>query len=286
MTNAVLVTGCSTGFGLAISLQLAKQGFKVYATMRDLSRRSGLDAAAAKHNVDLRVLRLDVTEQASIDDAVNTIINECGSIWGVVNNAGQMLRGYFEDLTDAEIRQLFDTNFFGTLAVTRSVLPHMRTAQQGRIVIISSVAGKIGSPSGSVYSASRFAQEGFAESLRQEAEPFGVFVSLVEPGITNTESWTIDKGAAAGARDPNSPYHAWFIRAEKLFDKAMQTSPITTEDIADAVHRAMSDKRPRLRYMVGRRARLVVGLRRYIPGDLFERIYFREVMRRVAGSTQ
>lgn len=286
MTNAVLVTGCSTGFGLAISLQLAKQGFKVYATMRDLSRRSGLDAAAAKHNVDLRVLRLDVTEQASIDDAVNTIINECGSIWGVVNNAGQMLRGYFEDLTDAEIRQLFDTNFFGTLAVTRSVLPHMRTAQQGRIVIISSVAGKIGSPSGSVYSASRFAQEGFAESLRQEAEPFDVFVSLVEPGITNTESWTIDKGAAAGARDPNSPYHSWFIRAEKLFDKAMQTSPITTEDIADAVHRAMSDKRPRLRYMVGRRARLVVGLRRYIPGDLFERIYFREVMRRVAGSTQ
>lgn len=286
MTNAVLVTGCSTGFGLAISLQLAKQGFKVYATMRDLSRRSGLDAAAAKHNVDLRVLRLDVTEQASIDDAVNTIISECGSIWGVVNNAGQMLRGYFEDLTDAEIRQLFDTNFFGTLAVTRSVLPHMRTAQQGRIVIISSVAGKIGSPSGSVYSASRFAQEGFAESLRQEAEPFDVFVSLVEPGITNTESWTIDKGAAAGARDPNSPYHSWFIRAEKLFDKAMQTSPITTEDIADAVHRAMSDKRPRLRYMVGRRARLVVGLRRYIPGDLFERIYFREVMRRVAGSTQ
>src|SRR5690606_8276056 len=106
-----------------------------------------------------------------------------GGVYGVVNNAGLIVRGFFEDLSDEEIRSVFEANFFGTLAVTRAVLPHLRPARAGRVVVISSIAGRIGSPTGSVYSASRHAQEGFAESLRQELEPLGVYVSLVEPGI-------------------------------------------------------------------------------------------------------
>jgi NAD(P)-dependent dehydrogenase (short-subunit alcohol dehydrogenase family) len=283
MTDSVLVTGSSTGFGKAIALHLAEQGFQVYASMRDLSRRAALEQAASERGLRLRVLRLDVTDSASIAEAVQTVVEESGGIYGLVNNAGLILRGYFEDLDEAEIRQLFDTNLFGTMAVTRAVLPHMRVAGRGRVIIITSVAGKIGSPSGSAYSASRFAQEGFAESLWQELAPLGVRVVLVEPGITKTESWTVDRGAGARARNPASPYYQWFCRAEQLFDRVMQRSPNQPLDVARAIHVALAAPRPQLRYMVARRARLVTGLRRYIPGELFDRWYFTTVMRQVTG---
>ena len=243
-------------------------------------------ALAANRNADLRVVYLDVTDQGSINAVVEQIVRECGSIYGVVNNAGILLRGYFEDLADDEIRHLFNTNFFGTLAVTRAALPYMRQAKRGRIVIISSVAGKIGSPSGSAYSACRFAQEGFAESLRQEMQPLGVTVSLIEPGVTKTDTWK--RGTASGAgvntANPDSPYYQWFKQSQALFYSAMETSRITVEDVAAAVYRAISEPRPRWRYAVGPRARLVINARRYIPGELFERFYFGEVMRRVTRS--
>jgi NAD(P)-dependent dehydrogenase (short-subunit alcohol dehydrogenase family) len=263
------------------ALYLAERGFQVYATMRDLARRSELDAEATRRHVAVQVLRLDVTEPGSIQEAVEAVVRESGGVYGLVNNAGLFLRGYFEDLTDAEIRQVFETNLFGTMAVIRAVLPHMRAARRGRIIVISSVAGRIGAPAGSAYSSSRFAQEGFAESLYQELQPLGVYVTLIEPGITKTESWTLDRGVAARARDPASPYYPWFCRSEQLFDRAMQTSPITPRDVAKAVYKALTVARPRLRYIVGRRAELVVALRRYLPNKLFERWYFGEIVRRL-----
>lgn len=285
MTNSILVTGTSTGFGLEIALYLAERGgFQVYATMRDLSRRTKLDTAAARRQVNLRVLPLDVTDPISINEAVQTIVNESTGIYGLVNNAGQFVRGFFEDLSETEIRQVFETNVFGTLTVIRAVLPYMRSARRGRIVVISSVAGRIGAPAGSAYSASRFAQEGFMESLRQEINPFGLHVSLVEPGIAKTESSTVARGTAARARDPSSPYYAWFRKSEKLLDEFMRSSPITTQDVAKTVYQALAAPRPRLRYLVGRRARLLITLRRYLPGELFERLYFAEVMRRVTNT--
>ncbi len=283
MSDSVLVTGISTGFGQEIALMLGEKGYTVYGTVRDMSLRPQLEALAAKRNADLRVVYMDVTDQSSIDAVVEQIVEECGAIYGVVNNAGVLLRGYFEDLADDEIRHLFNVNFFGMLAVTRAVLPHMRRAQNGRVVIISSVAGRIGSPSGSAYSACRFAQEGFAESLRQEMQPLGVMVSLVEPGITKTETW--QRGTASGAGvntdNPDSPYYQWFKRSQAIFYNAMESSRITVEDVAGAVYRALSEPQPRWRYMVGPRARLVIAARRFIPGELFERFYFGEVMRRV-----
>lgn len=283
MSDSVLVTGVSSGFGQEIALSLAERGYRVYGTVRDLSLRPQLEALATARRVELHVVRMDVTQPALVEDAVAQVVQECGTIYAVVNNAGILLRGYFEDLADDEIRRLFDTNFFGTLAVTRAVLPHMRLAGRGRVVIISSVAGKVGSPSGSAYSACRHAQEGFAESLRQEIEPLGIAVSLIEPGITKTETW--EKGTASGAgrntSDPNSPYTRWFQQAEALFYAAMDSSPITVQDVAQAVWRAVSEPRPRWRYPVGRRARLVINARRILPGEMFERLYFGEVMRRI-----
>jgi NAD(P)-dependent dehydrogenase (short-subunit alcohol dehydrogenase family) len=281
MPDSVLVTGTSTGFGAEIALTLAERGFQVYATMRDLERRAALDAAAAARNVQLRVLRLDVTDQSSITQTMSTIVDECGGIYGIVNNAGVFLRGYFEDLMDAEIRQVFETNLFGMMAVTRAALPHMRAARRGRIVIISSVAGRIAAPAGSAYGSSRFAQEGFAEALYQEMAPWGVHVSLIEPGMTKSESWTIDRGTAAHAHDPQSPYYAWFQRSEQLFEQAMGSSGITLPDVAKVVLAALTAPRPRLRYMVGGRARLVVMVRRYVPEEWFNRFYFGHLMRRL-----
>jgi NAD(P)-dependent dehydrogenase (short-subunit alcohol dehydrogenase family) len=281
MTNSVLVTGTSTGLGLETAVYLAERGFEVYASMRDLGRRGALDEAAARRSVELHVLQLDITDKVSIDRAVQAVVERSGGIYGLINNAGIGLRGYFEDLSEEEIRHVFEVNVFGTMAVTRAVLPHMRAARRGRIVIITSVGGLIGSLAVSAYCATKFAQEGFGESLAQEVVPFGIYVSLVEPAIIKTERWGIKRGIAKGAQDPESPYYAWFRESERLADRLVETSPTKPVDVAKAVYSALTARRPKLRYMVGRRAGLVVALRRYLPGELFERFYFGEAVRRV-----
>src|SRR3954447_25486240 len=171
--DTVLITGSSTGLGLETALHLAAEGFRVYATMRDLGQKAELLEEAERRGVDLEVLAMDVTDPASIDGAVERIITDAGDIFGLVNNAGIGLRGCFEDLSEAEIRQVFEANVFGTMAVTRRVLPHMRRAGRGRVVTITSVGGRIATFGLSAYCSTKFAQEGFAESLALELAPFG-----------------------------------------------------------------------------------------------------------------
>jgi NAD(P)-dependent dehydrogenase (short-subunit alcohol dehydrogenase family) len=284
MADSVLVTGAGTGLGLATALYLAEQGFRVYASVPDPGQREGVDAAAAERGVSVRVLWLDVTDQPGIQSVVDAIIAESGEIYGLVNNAGIALRGYFEDLSEEEIRRVFEVNVFGTMAITRAVLPHMRAAGRGRIVIITSVGGRIGSLAVSAYCATKFALEGYGESLAQEVVPFGIYVSLVEPAIVKTERWTVNRGIAKRALDPNSPYYAWFRESERLADRLVETSPTKLVHVAKAVHSALTARRPRLRYVVGRRASLVLALRRYLPGELFERFYFGEAVRRVTSA--
>jgi len=284
--DTVLITGTSSGLGLETAVYLAECGFQVYATMRNLSRRDKLDAEAARRNAQLEVLQLNVTDKTSINAAVRTIVDRSGGIYGLINNAGTQLRGYFEDLSDAEIHQIFEINVFGTVAVTRAVMPYMRTVRRGRIVIITSVGGKMGALGLSAYCATKFALEGFGESLAQELEPLGMRVILVEPAITKTEIWGANRGIAKGALDPNSPYYGWFLESERLADRLVESSPTKPVDVAKAVHQALTAKRPRLRYLVGRRASLVLALRRYLPGELFERFYFGEAVRRVTKAGQ
>lgn len=280
-TDSVLVTGAATGLGKETALYLAERGFQVYATTPDLRYREVLNQAAEQRGLQLRVLSLDVTDQASIDETVSTILEECGDVYAVVNSAGVALRGYFEDLLEDEIRTVFDVNVFGTMAVIRTVLPHMRAARRGRIVIITSVAGRIGAPAISAYSSCKFAQEGFGESLFQELKPWGVHVSLIAPGVVPTERWGIHRGYSKKAQDPDSPYYAWFVESQRLTDKLVKSSPTKPIDVAKAVHKALTANAPALRYMVGSRAKLVLALRRYLPGELFERMYFGAVMKRV-----
>ena len=280
--GAVLITGTSSGIGLHTAVDLAECGLKVYATMRNLDRRCELDAEAARRNVQLEVLRLDVTDEASVQSAVDVVIAESGGIYGLINNAGITLRGYFEDLSDAEIRRAFETNVFGTMAVTRAVLPYMRTAHCGRIVIVTSVGGKMGSLALSAYCATKFALEGFGESLALELGPLGVHVVLVEPGMIKTNIWGTNRHLAQKALDPGSPYRAWFRSSEQLANQFVESSSIRPEQITQAIHRALTADRPRLRYLIGRRAKLFFMLRRYLPGELFDQVYSSVVLRRVA----
>jgi NAD(P)-dependent dehydrogenase (short-subunit alcohol dehydrogenase family) len=281
MIPSVLITGAGTGIGLATALYLADSGFRVYASIPDPSQQEGVDAAASERDVDLQVLQLDVTDQQSIQLAVGAVVKESGGVYGLVNCAGLGLRGFFEDLSDREIRRLFDVNVFGVMAVTRAVLPHMRAARCGRVVIISSAGGRIASMTISAYCASKFAVEGFGESLALEVAPFDLHVSLIEPGLVLTPHFTVNRGRAGAAVDPGSPYYPWFAQHEKIVDDILRARRITPTDVARTVYRALTAKRPELRYVVGWRAKLMISLRRYLPGELFERLYFSQLIRMV-----
>jgi len=277
--ESILVTGASTGLGKETALHLAERGFRVYATVRDLSGAESLLVEAKNRNVNLRVMSLDVTDKASIRQTVDNIVEESGDIYGVVNNAGVGLRGYFEDLDAHDIRKMFDANVFGAMEVTRAVLPHMREARRGRILMISSVGGRIGSLGVSTYCSTKFALEGFGESLFMELAPLGINVSIIEPGIVKTERWAQRRGIAPGANDVRSPYYQWFWRSEQAANKLVERSTTMPGDVAAVIHKALTADKPKLRYMVGRKAKLAVALRRHLPGDLFERIYFGLVIR-------
>ena len=282
MSDSVIVTGASTGIGLAAAVSLAEYGFNVYATMRNTSSRAALDAEALRRNVELHVHQLDIDDQASIDRCIATVLEESGGIYGLINNAGIGSRGFFEDLSDADIRRVFETNVFGTMAVTRAVLPHMRAAGRGRILVVTSIAGRLGAMGVSAYCATRFAQEGFAESLAQEVSPLGIDVVLIEPGIVKTEHFATDnRGVVEGALDPNSAYYDWFQREEALMDRIVEASPIKVSDVTRAIQKAMTAKRPPLRYLIGRGARIMVTMRRLLPATWFDRLYAWSIHRRV-----
>jgi NAD(P)-dependent dehydrogenase (short-subunit alcohol dehydrogenase family) len=279
--DAVIVTGAGTGIGLETALHLAGAGFRVYASVRNPDQREGLLGAASERGVELEILTLDLTDHASISAAIATVVDAAGGIYGLVNNAGVGLRGCTEDCSEQEIRLLFETNVLGTIAVTKAAIPHMREAGCGRIVTVSSVGGRVPGFGVTMYCASKFAQEGLGEGLAQELAPFGIQSVIIEPGIIKTTRWSSYRGTAARASDPDSPYHGLFWASEAIADKLVERSPTRPEHVAMAITRALTAKQPRMRYVVGRGASLVIALRRYMPQSLFERLYFGGHIRRV-----
>jgi NAD(P)-dependent dehydrogenase (short-subunit alcohol dehydrogenase family) len=280
--RVVLITGANGGLGRAAALRLAERGFRVWAAMRDPAQGESLDEEARRRGRTIERVRLDVTDPDSVERAVATVLERSGSLYGVVNNAGITRRGYFEDLTDTEIREILEVNLLGPMNVTRAALPHLRAARRGRVVMVTSIGGRIGMMAVTAYIASKFGLEGFSESLSLELGPLGIQVSIIEPGIVQTGIWDEERRVAERARDPRSPYYRYFQRIEAQAEAMLRTSTITPEHVADAVVRALTARRPRLRYVVGRRAKLTLLLRRYLPGELFERLFFGEIVRRVS----
>ncbi len=281
MKEAVLITGTSSGLGMETALTSAERGFRVYAGMRDPGRAGPLEEAARKRDVSPIVLPLDVTRPETIREATERIVEESGGIYGVVNNAGIHVRGFFEDLSDEEMREVFETNLLGSLAVTRAVLPFMRKAGRGRILFIGSVGGRIPTAGSISYCTSKFALEGFAESLYLELRGLGIRVSIIEPGIVSTELFGRNRRAAVRALDPASPYYRWFLRLEELTDARVSAARLRPRAVAETVCRALRAPRPRLRYVVGNTAALLVLAKRMLPFDLMERIYANRLWKRL-----
>ncbi len=284
--RVTLVTGAGSGLGLETALHLAARGDVVFGTTLTAVEEEALLSAANARGVSIRVLRTDSTRQADIDAAARVIGDEVGRLDALVQFAGMGLRGFFEDLDLDEIRRVYDVNVFGVMAVTQAMLPLLRRGSRPRIIITSSIAGRIGSMSISGYCSSKFAVEGFAECLAQELAPQGIHVTLLEPGLVYTEHFTRNRNRARRAVDPQSRYYAWFCQHEHIVDNLLRRNRFGPADVAHFVHEILQARRPRLRYVVGIKARLVVSLRRHIPGEIFERVYFGLVRRMVTAPRQ
>jgi len=271
--KTVLITGASSGFGLLTSITLARRGWRVLATMRDLNRREKLEAAARGAEVLERIEfhALDVTNAGQIAVIADLIAKRGEPLHALVNNAGFAVPGFAEDVTDAELREQFDTNFFGSVAVTRALLPQMRRQGFGHVVMVSSISGRLGFSGVSSYAASKFALEGWTETLRYEMKAPGIQVVLVEPGSFDTDIWTRNAKLTSGLQDPNSAnasrVPAWRRRIEQSAkDRA------NPQVVANVIARVLEIPRPRLRYVVGKDARMALMMRRILPAGIFERM--------------
>jgi NAD(P)-dependent dehydrogenase (short-subunit alcohol dehydrogenase family) len=265
-----VVTGSSSGIGLATSLALARNGYLTYATMRNLAKRDSFESIADKQHLPIRVVQLDVTDENSIKSAIESILSEAGRIDLLVNNAGYVLTGAFEDIGINEIKALYETNVFGVIRVTQAVLPIMRKQGSGRIINISSGAGRIGYPGGSAYVSSKFALEGLSESMAYEIEQFGIRTVLVEPGFVRTkigENMAISKKI----QDPNSPYSQMMqmmsSNQERMLENGSDADPV-----ASVVAEAATAKEPNFRYLAGKDVQQMMAAKKSRSDEEFQKM--------------
>ena len=256
--RVALVTGASSGIGKAAARALVGAGFTVYGT----SRR----AAGGEKRGGVVFLPLDVTDDASVAGAVREVLDRSGRIDVLVNNAGIAVSGAAEESSIEQARALFETNLFGSIRVTRAVLPHMREQGSGRIINVSSVLGLVPAPFAALYAASKHALEGYSESLDHEVREHGVRVLLVEPAYTKT---SFDANAVP-VDEPLSLY----ARRRESFDALIADAVKAGDEpsiVGQAVVAAATDKRPKLRYPAGPLARRVSKARRYVPAAVFDK---------------
>lgn len=263
--RVVIVTGASSGIGNACATHLAKRGFKVYGTSRNPS------TYAKKADEFFELIQMDITDESSVNKAVASVLEKEGHIDALLCNAGMGISGSVEDSSLEEIGLQMNTNYFGALRCVKAVLPAMRSAKSGRIIVLSSIAGVVGMPFQAFYSSSKYALEGLIESLRYEIRPFGLEAALIEPGDFHT-GFTASRKVAAAAGE-GSPY-------KKLYDAAMgvqvrdETSGHDPIEVAKLVVRLLNARHLKIRYTVGPAfERFAVIVKRLVPGRAFELFY-------------
>ena len=281
MNKIILITGCSSGFGMLASARLAAGGHTIYATMRNLQKQDNLKLELEKRETKCQILHLDVKKDKSINKVINTIEKQAGRLDVLINNAGYGIGGFFEDLSEDEIRSQFETNFFGVQKVTRSALPLMRaTASKSgkdfstKIINISSAQGRSTLPGLGAYGASKFALEGFSESLYFELQPFGIEVVILEPGTFLTKAIDENSHEADAGLDTDSPYLKYAKRLKDLHSNILinKKGVGDPEDVAIMIEDIINRKRNRLRYLAGTQAKLRVLMRTILPFSWFSRI--------------
>lgn len=256
--KTVLVTGCSSGYGLATAAHFLEAGWNVVATMRTPQKATNLPSSAR-----LRLQRLDVTDRESIDEAVRSALAAFGGIDVVVNNAGIGLFGAFEATPDQTIREVFETNTFGVMAVAQAIVPYFRERRAGTLVNVTSSVGIVPMPLVAVYTASKLAIEGFTEALSYELSAFGVRTKIVQPGYTPTTRFTVNGSERMSGLVPEAyaPYAEQLLRGHAV---GKTTSEL---DVAKAVLLAATDESPRLRFPAGADADDLAAMRRASPGE-------------------
>lgn len=238
----VLITGSNSGIGRSTAILLAAQGYEVYAAMRDLDKATKLLDGAAAANTEVKPIVLDVNDDASVRDAVASIETDHGPLDILINNAGIALNAAVEDVDIEAGKGVFETNFWGIIRCTQAVLPAMREQGSGHIVNISSVAGRIAAIGQVVYSASKWAVEAMSENLAQEVAPFGIRVSIIEPGVTRTAILPKNMGHP----EPTA-YAAPYRRMLQFYARGIVANT-PAEEVAEVIHGALEDPAPKLRY--------------------------------------
>src|ERR1044071_2711227 len=275
--KVAIVTGSSTGIGYETSLTLARDGFITYATMRNLNKAENIKSIATKENLPIRIKQLDVTDDVSVKNAVEAISSETGErIDVLVNNAGYGLNGAFEDLAMDEIKSQYETNVFGLIRTTQSVLPIMRRQKSGIIVNISSGAGRFGFPGSSAYISTKFAVEGLSESISYELEPFGIKVVVVEPGVIRTNFVTV---VAKKSQDPNSPYSQIMQKTATVFENMMANASSSPDIVAKVVLNAVTNENPNLRYLAGKDVETWLDSKRNMSDEEFYKMMKQNLMK-------
>lgn len=265
-----VVTGTSSGIGLETAIHLAKNGFKTYATMRNLNKSDAIKQRARSENIPIEITSLDVNDDASVKGAINTIVEKEGRIDVLVNNAGYALFGAVEDLSSAEISDQFNTNVLGPYRTVREVLPTMRKQNSGRIITISSIAGFMGMPAGSAYAASKFAVEGFTESLRQEVSKFGIHACVVEPGAIKTP--IMESSPMAKKAQENPTYAELYEGLGKTMQNMLENHASPPSVVAEQVLQAATSENPGTRYTAGEDAKMMENARKTMSDQEFEKM--------------
>ncbi len=270
--KAVVITGASTGIGKATALRLSQAGFSVFAGVRKES-----DAEILSRDMKVTPILLDITNDVHLRDAVTAIQKTLGhlGLYGLVNNAGIAVAGPLEFVPIAELRNQFEVNVFAQLAVTQAFLPLLRQAT-GRIVMMSSVAGRFASPFIGPYAASKFALEGFSDALRRELVPWKLSVSLIEPGRIATPIWEKSVQAAneLAKQLPPEVQSLYGPELDRLREQASKANSegVAADEVAKAVEHALVSARPKIRYVVGPDAKQATLLLRVLPDRLMDRL--------------
>ena len=275
--HTILITGASSGIGKVTCLHLAERGYRVIGSSRSLERLAALFDEAEERGLKVYGAELDMNSDESVDSVMPALIAQFGSIDALVNNAGFGVWGPVQSLSIDELKTQFEANFFGAVRMIHAVLPGMIERGAGRIVNISSVLGRLGTPFNGAYVASKFALEGISESLRAELAPFGVRVSVVEPGLFETD-FQKNEVRAERADDPDMPYVPYVRLYSDRHDQFqhMAADPIR---VARVIEKIIRSRRPSFRYPVGVDARAGMVGARMLPERLFHAILSRATMR-------
>ncbi|WP_079509160.1 SDR family oxidoreductase [Mesobacillus jeotgali] len=269
-----IITGTSSGFGKLTAIELAKSGYHVIATMRNLQKQNELMELAVQENLTEKivVIQLDVTQKESIKE-FKEFVQSIGSVDLLVNNAGYAQGGFSEELTLDDYRNQFETNLFGVIAVTQAILPSMRKQRSGKIINMSSISGRFGFPGLSAYVASKHALEGYSESLRLELRPFGIDVFLIEPGSYKTNIWkSIEQVTMAGGSAYESAKKA--IMNELMNGQAKYGNP---QDVARLIARIASEKESQFRFPIGKGVSQLILFKKMLPWTTIEKIVLKKL---------